>query len=73
MVTHGSRLRVVGCKLQLESTPSQLKLTSTVSMIHTSVLNVTFRFINTTAMEWINLLFTTMSSSGPVKIPIGAW
>ena len=35
-----------------------------------NVLNVTSRFINTTA-GWINLLL--MSSSGPVKIPVGAW
>jgi len=33
-------------------------------------LSVTFRFINTTA-GWINLLL--LSSSGPVKIPVGAW
>jgi len=33
-------------------------------------LTLRFRFINTVA-GWINLLL--MSSSGPVKIPVGAW
>jgi hypothetical protein len=35
-----------------------------------SALNSFSSFINTTA-GWINLLL--LSSSGPVKIPVGAW
>jgi len=35
-----------------------------------SLLITSLRFINTTA-GWINLLL--LSSSGPVKIPVGAW
>ena len=39
-------------------------------MLYHIVLIVLSSFINTTA-GWVNLLL--LSSSGPIKIPVGAW
>lgn len=51
-------------------TTSSRKRERTYSSGQVQTLTLKFRFINTVA-GWVNLLL--MSSSGPVKIPVGAW